>query len=122
MGDLSGSQQRGGPSAGDPAGRHLRPRQATNLGGGGGQAHGLGPRVRQMLILMDGKRDTAALLAMFPPEVGPTLLTQLVEGGFARALVPGELSPPPGTIQPAGALTGHTAPAPLTRASPVSVK
>jgi len=44
--------------------------------------HGLGPRLRQLLILVDGRRDIAELSRMLPgPELGEQL-AQLEQGGF----------------------------------------
>lgn len=43
------------------------------------RSHGLGPRVRQLLIMIDGKRDLAALQAIFAADVLPGLLTQLTD-------------------------------------------
>lgn len=44
--------------------------------------HGLGPRLRQLLILVDGRRDIAELSRMLPgPEFGDQL-AQLEQGGF----------------------------------------
>lgn len=48
------------------------------------RTHGLGPRIRQMLIMVDGKRDVSALMAIFPPDMVPAMLAQLTEGGFVR--------------------------------------
>ena len=39
----------------------------------------LSPRLRQMLILMDGRRDTEALQSVFPPELVPALVQQLID-------------------------------------------
>jgi hypothetical protein len=50
--------------------------------------NGLSPRLRQMLILMDGRRDTAALQTVFPPELVPTPVQQLLDGGFDAELNP----------------------------------
>ena len=60
------------------------------------RTHGLSPRLRQMLILMDGRRDSAALQTVFPPELVPALMQQLLEGGFVA-----ELNPEPAEIVPA---------------------
>ncbi len=53
------------------------------------RTHGLPPRLRQMLILMDGRRDTAALQTVFPPELVPSLMQHLLDGGFVAELNPG---------------------------------
>ncbi|MCD6732376.1 MAG: hypothetical protein LT103_02100 [Burkholderiaceae bacterium] len=62
--------------------------------------HGLGPRLRQLLILVDGRRDIAELSRMLPgPELGEQL-AQLEQGGFvARPFDAG--SPQAGGIAPA---------------------
>lgn len=46
------------------------------------RTHGLGPRIRQLLIMIDGKRDVSALLAIFSPDLLPAMLAQLSDGGF----------------------------------------
>ena len=49
--------------------------------------HGLGPRLRQLLILIDGKRDVAELARMLPTPDLAEQLVQLESGGFvARPL------------------------------------
>lgn len=50
------------------------------------KAHGLPLKARQVLIMLDGKRDLAALQQMFPPDSVPGLLAELLAGGFAREL------------------------------------
>lgn len=50
--------------------------------------YGLGPRIRQLLIMIDGKRDVSALLAIFPPDLVPAMLAQLTDGGFVRQVLP----------------------------------
>ena len=54
------------------------------------KAHGLALKPRQMLIMIDGKRDDAALKGIFPPEMVTPILQELVAGGFVC-----ELEPPP---------------------------
>lgn len=57
------------------------------------RTHGLPPRLRQMLILMDGRRDTAqAIQTVFPPELVPSLMQHLLDGGFVAELNPGPAS------------------------------
>jgi len=46
--------------------------------------HSLGPRIRHMLIMVDGKRDVSTRLAIFPPDLVPTMLTQLTDGEFVQ--------------------------------------
>ena len=55
------------------------------------KAHGLALKPRQMLIMIDGKRDEAALKGIFPPEMVGPFLQELIAGGFVREL---ELAPP----------------------------
>lgn len=51
------------------------------------RAHRLGPRLRGLLILVDGKRDEAALAALVPaPQGAASLLAELVSQGFVEAL------------------------------------
>ena len=75
------------------------------------RTHGLSPRLRQMLIMMDGRRDTAALQAVFPPDLVPSLMQQLIDGGFVSALVSCAAAP---VVAPSPAPAAlPTAPAPL---------
>lgn len=80
------------------------------------RTHGLGPRVRQLLIMIDGKRDDASVLAMFPPEIGPGLMAQLVDGEFVHVLEQPEAPAPvpaAGTAaQPPGAAASSAQAAP----------
>lgn len=48
--------------------------------------HGLALKARQVLIMIDGKRDRAALQSIFPPEMVPSILGELIDGGFIRPL------------------------------------
>lgn len=50
-------------------------------------------RSRQVLIMIDGKRDQAALSAMFPGDALPGILASLIEDGFITPLV--KEAPPP---------------------------
>lgn len=76
------------------------------------RCYGLTPRLRQLLIMMDGRRDMAALQTVFPPDLVPGLMQQLLDQGFvtelatAPATATAPSTPPP---RPAS----HTAPAPL---------
>jgi len=77
------------------------------------RTHGLTPRLRQMLIMIDGRRDMAALQTVFPPELVAGLMQQLLDSGFvtelayapAMAVAPAPAAPPRAAPQ--------TAPAPL---------
>lgn len=57
--------------------------------------HGLGPRLRQLLILVDGKREVAELARMMPAGELAEQLAQLESGGFV-ALPHEGASPEPG--------------------------
>jgi hypothetical protein len=50
------------------------------------RSHGLSPRVRQTLILLDGKRDSDEIAQMLPDGESETLLAKLIDGGFVVAL------------------------------------
>jgi hypothetical protein len=58
------------------------------------RTHGLPFKARQVLIMVDGKRDQQALEGVFPPEMVRTTLDQLLRDGFIRALEP-VLAPKP---------------------------
>jgi len=75
------------------------------------RTHGLTPRLRQMLIMMDGRRDMATLQNVFPAELVPGLMQQLLDGGFVTELsaAPAVVAAPVPAAQPMPA----TAPAPL---------
>lgn len=60
------------------------------------RAHGLALKARQVLIMIDGKRDLAALEGIFPPAMLPPILDELLAGGFIRELErPKPVEPPP---------------------------
>lgn len=50
------------------------------------KVHGLALKPRQVLIMIDGKRDLAALQGIFPPATVPGILDDLKAGGFIREL------------------------------------
>ncbi len=50
------------------------------------RTHGLPMRARQVLIMIDGKRDYDTLLTMFPGDVLPAAYQQLLDDGFIVAL------------------------------------
>lgn len=56
------------------------------------RTHGLRPRARQLLIMIDGKRDVASLQGIFAADVLPGLLTQLADAGLVD-LVQAHVSP-----------------------------
>jgi hypothetical protein len=63
------------------------------------RAHRLSPRLRALLILVDGKRDTLALAALVPQ--ADTLLAELTAQGFVEALLEPEAPPVPPPATPA---------------------
>lgn len=66
------------------------------------KVHGLPLKSRQVLIMVDGKRDLAALQGIFPPEMVPGILEDLLAGGFIRELeVPKPVDPPKPVVKPA---------------------
>ena len=78
--------------------------------------HGLGPKQRSMLILIDGKKgfdDLAKLSAMLGDTV--QLLDELEAGGFIEAAAGG---PPTTTVPAALATPAVTDPSPLAPAAP----
>lgn len=50
------------------------------------KAHGLSMRQRQVLIMIDGKRDLATLATMFPGDGLRDMLDQLLQNGFIAPL------------------------------------
>ena len=50
------------------------------------KAHGLAIKPRQVLIMIDGKRDVKALQGIFPPEMVSAVFDELLAGGFIREL------------------------------------
>lgn len=50
------------------------------------KTHGLHLKARQVLIMIDGKRDMAALQGIFPPDMVPPILDELVAEGYIRVL------------------------------------
>jgi len=79
------------------------------------RAHRLAPRLRGLLILVDGKRDEVALAALVPaPQGAETLLAELVSQGFVEALPAAEAPPALPRPQPP-----RPAPAPTPAAAPV---
>lgn len=77
------------------------------------KAHGLALKARQVLIMVDGKRDVEALETIFPPGSVAPVLTELLAGGFIRALEP--VAPAPVTTAahaaPSGSATVSLQPA-----------
>lgn len=67
------------------------------------RTHGLTPRLRQMLIMMDGRRDMTALQSVFPAELVPELMQQLLDDGFVIELAAAPaLVQAPSPVGPAG--------------------
>jgi hypothetical protein len=52
------------------------------------RSHGLSPRLRQALILLDGRRNTDEIALMLPDGESEALLTKLVDGGFVVPMQP----------------------------------
>ncbi len=74
------------------------------------RAHRLTPRLRGLLILVDGKRDEAALAALVPvPQQAEGLLAELVSQGFIEPL-PEAAAPPQPVAAPAAAPRAAAAP------------
>lgn len=64
------------------------------------RVHGLALKSRQVLIMIDGKRDLAALQDIFPPAMLPPILDELLAGGFIRELErPKPVEPPPAPVK-----------------------
>jgi hypothetical protein len=61
------------------------------------RTHGLPFKARQVLIMVDGKRDQQALEGVFPPEAVRATLESLLRDGFIRALAP-VLEPQPAVV------------------------
>jgi len=64
------------------------------------KVHGLPLKARQVLIMIDGKRDLAALQGIFPPEMVPGILDDLLKDEFIRALDPPKAAEPPPPPKP----------------------
>jgi hypothetical protein len=67
------------------------------------RSYGLSSRARAMLIMVDGRRSAATLLAQSPvPAEADSHLAALLEGGFIAAVAqPAAVEPPPATATPA---------------------
>ena len=80
------------------------------------RAHRLPPRVRSMLILVDGRRDSDALALLVGPQAAESLAALATEGfierlGDAPAAPASALAPaPPPTVVPVPAPAATTAP------------
>ena len=80
--------------------------------------HGLGPRLRQLLILIDGKRDTAELARLLPGPEFAQQLARLGHDGFVTRPADAPIGPDPArVVQPAPAVEDlRTLSARVTRA------
>ena len=59
------------------------------------KTHGRALKSRQVLIMIDGRRDLQALQEIFPPDMVPGILDELLAGGFIRELeAPKPVAPP----------------------------
>ena len=65
------------------------------------KTQGLALKSRQILIMIDGKRDMAALQGIFPPDMVAPILDELITGGFIRMLEPPAPATPPPVEKPA---------------------
>ncbi len=80
------------------------------------RAHRLAPRLRALLIMVDAKRDAAALGTLVPQ--ADDLLAELLAQGFVEALPEGEAPPPPAPRPVASAPKPADAPpAPVPKAT-----
>lgn len=52
------------------------------------RSHGLSLKARRLLILIDGRKDAAALAAMMPGEDVAALCAELLAGGFVEPVAP----------------------------------
>lgn len=59
------------------------------------KTQGLALKSRQVLIMVDGRRDLAALQEIFPPAMVPGILDELLKGGFIRVLEAPKPAPSP---------------------------
>jgi hypothetical protein len=81
------------------------------------RAHRLAPRLRGLLILVDGKRDEAALAALVTaPQGAASLLAELVSQGFVEALPAAAATPALPLPQP----QPQPPPQPLLRPAPIA--
>lgn len=65
------------------------------------KTHGLHLKARQVLIMIDGKRDQVALEGIFPPEMVPAVLEELLANGYVRVLDRPKAPPPPTAVKAA---------------------
>lgn len=79
------------------------------------RAHRLPPRLRGLLILVDGKRDLAGLAALVPQQA-EALLQELVAQGFVEAFEAAGSAPAAPRPAPAAAPVAATTPAPTAAA------
>lgn len=80
------------------------------------RAHRLTPRLRGLLILVDGKRDLPGLAALVPQQA-EALLQELTAQGFVESVESAAATAPPA---PASTTTRGPAPAALASASPAA--
>ena len=64
------------------------------------KTYGLAFKLRQALIMVDGKRDLAALQGILPPETVPDTIAELLKDGFIGA-VEVQAPPAPASAAPA---------------------
>lgn len=75
------------------------------------RAHRLTPRLRGLLIMVDGKRDSAGLAALMPPQQAEALLQELTAQGFIESFeTAGGPTAPPAAPAPGAAPAPSSAP------------
>lgn len=72
------------------------------------KTHGLHLKARQVLIMIDGKRDQVALQGIFPPDMVPAVLEELLTNGYIRVLDRPKPTPAPAAkVAPSADLDGE---------------
>lgn len=80
------------------------------------RAHRLSPRLRALLIMVDGKRDLAALAALVP-QPAEEALTELLNQGFVEAVGEPSASPAPAAAPSAPSASAASGAPPATTAA-----
>ena len=71
------------------------------------KTQGLHLKARQVLIMIDGKRDIAALEGIFPPDMVPSVLEELLADGYVRELARPKPAAPAPAPRPTAQLDGE---------------
>lgn len=66
------------------------------------KAYGPAFKLRQILIMIDGKRDLALLQGILPPKAVPAIVAELLKDGFVEAMEV-QATPAPASVTPASA-------------------